>query len=120
MERRKLVVPTLSKYMQEKLNLEKQHKEEGSKVIGDYLLSLTNICFDKCVSTDLIYSSSYENKCIERCFYTFSESYNYIYTKMNNVYKPYNISRGYDYIDLLSLTESVKLSELSKFYTLNK
>lgn len=99
MERRRIEAPNYSQYMKDKMQLEKQHKAEGAKIIGEYIISLSNICFDSCVNTDVIYISKKEENCLHNCLKKFSESYSYTYNKMNNVYKNVDLSPGLDYVD---------------------
>ncbi len=99
MELRRQVPFKPSKELQAKFDLEKQQKEEASKHMGDYLISLTNTCFDKCINTDKIIFTKNEDKCLNSCFYKFSELHFELLQKFKEINKKINIERSEDYGD---------------------
>jgi hypothetical protein len=85
MEIKRISNAPISKELKEKLDRQEKNKEEASKLFGDYLISITNLCFDKCMNTNEIYFSKLEDKCVENCFFKFSESHLYAYKKFLNI-----------------------------------
>ena len=75
MEIKKVIRNPVSPALKEKLERDKANKEEATKSFGDYLISITNYCFDKCINSDSIYFSKSEEKCV-----------NNIFTKFNNFF----------------------------------
>jgi len=77
-------------------------KEEALKIFGDYLISLTEICFEKCIDTQKIKISKIENQCIDNCHEKLHKLHYKTFSKFYNE-ENFNIRRSYDYGDIYDL-----------------
>ena len=65
MELRKIVpIPKTPAYL-ERLEKERKQKAEASKSFGDFLINISNICFDRCISTDNLHLTKREKRCVD-------------------------------------------------------
>jgi hypothetical protein len=85
MEIKKIAFFPYSKELKEKREKEIKQKEEASKTFGEYLISVSNICFDKCMNLDNLYITKSEERCVRNCFYKFSEAHTYSFEKFQNI-----------------------------------
>ena len=125
MEIHKIVPLPVSPQLKEKRDLEKKHKEEASKSFGDYLISITNVCFDKCINTDSVVLTKKEENCITEFFNKFGEAHHYAYRKfqyINNLTESDPLDRWKDFGDYFGVLEWVYKEDLTKItnnYKLN-
>jgi hypothetical protein len=84
---------------------EKRKKEEALKQYSSFLISITNMCFNKCINTDSIYFNKTENKCIDSCFHKFTDLNLYAYRKFREINKPMNFNRAADFGDYYDYLE---------------
>lgn len=106
MEIKKVNFFPYSKELKEKRDREQKQKEDASKTFGEYLISITNLCFDKCMKLDNIYISKSEENCVQNCFYKFSEAHTYSFQKfdnINNLIESNALSRSKEYGDYYGL-----------------
>jgi hypothetical protein len=92
----------LTPQLKEKRDREKKHKEEATKSFGDYLINITNLCFDKCIAADNIYMSKSEEKCVESFFEKYSEVHSYAlgkFQEINEITERNKFERSKDYGD---------------------
>ncbi len=80
------------------LDKQKRDKEEALKIYGNYLISITNICFEKCIDTSRIQMSKSENKCIEACHGKLHKLYYNTFTKFHTE-ETFNLNRATDFGD---------------------
>jgi len=85
MEIKKIVPLSISPQLKDKMDRDLKHKEEASKSIGDYLISITNNCFDYCINTDSIYFTKNEEKCIKNYFEKYKEVHLYTLKKFKDI-----------------------------------
>ena len=85
MEIKKYFFVPYSKELKEKKERENKQREEASKTFGDFLISTSNHCFDKCMNLDNIYISKLEENCVKTCFYKFSDAHTYSFHKFQNI-----------------------------------
>jgi hypothetical protein len=118
MEVRALEHIEITKESKERLEKEKKQKAEACKSVGDYLVSVTNLCFDKCIKTDSMIFSKKEEKCVEEFFHKFSEAHHYAYKKFNYInYITENstfFEKANDYGDYFGLLENATGEEISR------
>ncbi len=109
MEVRGIAPENQSKEVKEKLQKQKEQKEEISKAYGDYLISVTESAFDKCIQTDSINFSKSEKKCIERYFHKIADAHQIAYKKFQYINKmsdnPSILNRAKDYGDFCGMFE---------------
>ncbi len=111
MEIKKLNFFPYSKELKEKREKELKQKEEASKTFGDYLISISNLCFDKCMLLDNIYITKAEDNCVKNCFYKFSEAHTFSLKKFTNINKTVEnntLSRSKEFGDFYDLLEDNK------------
>ena len=106
MEIKKLIPLPVSPQLKEKMDRDKKHKEEASKSFGDYLISITNHCFDHCIDSESIYFSKKEDICIDNFFSKYTEAHQYTLNKFINInhFSEVNtLDRSKDYGDYYGL-----------------
>jgi hypothetical protein len=92
----------ISPQLKEKREREKKHKEEATKNFGDFLINITNFCFDKCIEADNIYMSKSEEKCVESFFEKYTEAHSYAlgkFQEINEITESNKFERSKDYGD---------------------
>jgi hypothetical protein len=92
--KQEVLSPERKKVLEERETL----RNEAAKTYGKYLVNMTNMCFDKCISTDNIYFSRSEDKCIDSCFSKYRDINNYALIKFNEINKDININISENYI----------------------
>jgi hypothetical protein len=105
----------ISPQLKEKMERDQKQKEEATKSFGDYLISLTNKCFDKCIDTDSIYISINEEKCVDAYFDKYYESHLYALNKfneINNMTEVNTFERAKDFGDYYGFLEDVYREDL--------
>jgi len=110
MEIKKVFRNPTSPALKEKHEREKLHKQEATKSFGDYLISITNYCFDKCINPDSIYISKSEEKCVNNIFHKFSEAHHYALNKfeyINISTESDTLERANEYGDYYDLLQNV-------------
>jgi len=111
MEVRFLIPPVISKEKKEQIEKETKQKEEVCRVYGNYLISLANLCFEKCIDTESIKFTKKEEKCVHEFFYKFVDAHQYSYYKFININKisedPSHIERSDEYGDFYDLLENL-------------
>ncbi len=93
---------------------EKQQKAEAIKIFSSYLISLTNICFRKCIDTDKLQFSKNENNCLEACQGKLHSLYNLTLKKFH-LEENFNIKRSTDFgdkYDIQNLIEFLRKEKL--------
>jgi len=93
----------ISPQLKEKREREKKHKEEATKSFGDYLINITNLCFDKCIIADNIFMSKSEEKCVESFFEKYTEAHSYAlgkFQEINEITESNKFERSKDYGDI--------------------
>jgi hypothetical protein len=102
MEIKKLVFippPIEVRQKQEKI---KQQKIEASKTFGDFLINVSNLCFEKCINVTQIYMSKSESKCLTKCYTKFTEAHDYSINKfasLNNIIENKTLNRSNEFGD---------------------
>jgi hypothetical protein len=102
MEIKNIIFFPYSKELKEKKEKEQKQKEEASKTFGEYLISISNLCFDKCMNVDNVYISKSEENCVKNCFNKFSEAHTYSFEKfqkINILIEQNTLSRSKEYGD---------------------
>lgn len=101
METRKEVPLPISKQLKEKMDRQKEIKQISSKIYGDFLVSATNICFDRCMDTTRLALSRAEGKCVRTCIdklYAANECAMQKFRDTNEKLTQVNLLRANDYI----------------------
>lgn len=118
MEVRRLTKFVPSKELADKLEKQKKQKEEACKSFGDFLISITNFCFDKCINTDLMHFSKNEKKCVEDMFNKFVQAHQYTYDKFLNINSISEnsslLERSEDYGDYFGILQTFLGEDLMK------
>jgi len=99
MEIWKVIPLPISPQLKEKMERDKKHKEESSKTFGDYLISITNVCFDKCINTDNIFMTKQEEKCIAEFFNKFTDAHIYSFYKFKNINNLIDENNNHSHLD---------------------
>lgn len=81
---------------------ENQQKEDALKIFGSYLISITNICFKKCIDTERIQLSKNEKNCLESCQGKMHMLYNKTLMKIYQE-ENFNLKRSTDFGDKYDL-----------------
>lgn len=86
---------------------QKQEKEEALKIFGNYLITITNVCFEKCIKTDKIYFAKSENQCLEACHKKMHALYNHTFSKFYHE-ENFSLQRATDYGDMYDFRSYIK------------
>jgi hypothetical protein len=111
MEKRNIIF--IDKYPKEYESIQQKEikdKQDALKIFGNYLISLTNICFEKCIDTTKIQFSNYENNCLDSCHNKFHALYYKTFVKYYNEEK-LNIKRAFDYGDKYDILTYLKTKD---------
>ena len=96
------------------LERQKREKEDAAKIFGNYLITITNICFDKCIKTDKIFFKKSENKCVEVCHNKFTDLYYKTFSKFYQE-ENFNLKRADGYGEASEFFEYLKLKNTKKY-----
>lgn len=105
MELRKNTPPVVSEEQRKAKEELKHQKQEAAKSIGEFLISMTNICFDRCIDTNKIQLSSIESSCINNCFLNYNKFNLIAYEKFYDLHFSKSTERADDYGDYFELLE---------------
>ena len=115
MELRIGVPLVLSPALKQKREEEERQRNDAARKVGEFMISMTNICFNKCINLNKISLSKKEENCVNSCFNKFSDLNLYSYNKFAEIDSNIERSNDYgDYYDFLSSFFHIK--SYTKYY----